>query len=104
MHKSQHGFAVVEGVLAAVFLAIVGVTILGQFGGPLNDVAAINPGVDAKTSSAAAINYSARVLDPVAIVAPEADEDCANNELDTDFPSDFFNPGWFSAGPGTTCR
>lgn len=103
MHKSQHGFAVVEGVLAAVFLAIVGVTILGQFGGPLDDVAAMQRSDDAR-NSAAAINYSARVLDPVAIVAPEADEDCANNELDTDFPSDFFNPGWFSAGPGITCR
>jgi len=104
MQESQHRFAVVEGVLGAVFLAIVGVTILGQFGGPSNDVAAMHRGVDAKISSAAAINYSARILDRVAVVAPDAGNDCVNNELDPDFPSDFFNPGWFAAGGGTTCR
>ena len=104
MHESQHRFAVVEGVLAAVLLAIVGVTILGQFGGPPGDVTAMHHSVDAKISSAAAINYSARILDPVAVVVPDAGNDCVDNELDPDFPSDFFNPGWFKAGTGTTCR
>lgn len=104
MHKSQYGFALVEGVLAAVLLGIVGVTILGQFGDPLDDVTAMHRGVDAKTSSAAAINFSARLLDPVAFVSLEARDDCADNELDADFPSDFDNPGWFYAGSGTTCR
>jgi len=104
MHKSQHGFALVEAVLAVVLLGIVGVTILGQFGDPLDDVAAMHRSVDAKTSSAAAINFSARLLDPVAFVAMEARDDCADQGFDKDFPSDFDDSGWLTAGTGTTCR
>jgi len=104
MHRSQHGFALVEAVLAVVLLGIVGVTILGQFGEPLDDVAAIHRGVDSKTSSAVAINYSARILDPVSLVAVEAHNDCANRGLDADFPSDFVDPGWLAGESVTTCR
>ena len=104
MHKSQQGFALVEGVLAAVLLGILTVTVLGQFGGPLNGSAALYGNVDAKTSSAAAINYTARVLDPVAFTALEARYDCASQEPYTDFPFDYDDPGFFAAGTATTCR
>jgi type II secretory pathway pseudopilin PulG len=104
MHRSQHGFALVEAVLAVVLLAIVAVTIVGQFGGNSNETTAMVHGVDAKTSSAAAINYAARVLDPVVLVVVEESDDCAVREPAADFPPALYDPGFFSAGSGTTCR
>ncbi len=104
MHNSQQGFALVEAVLAAVLLGVVAVTILGQFGDPLNGVAAIHRDVDAKTSSAAAINYTARVLDPAALIVLEARNDCEDPVSRSDFPPDFDDPGYFAAVIGTTCR
>ena len=104
MHKSQHGFAMVEAVLAAVLLGILTVTILGQFGDPLNGSSAMHGNVDAKTSSAAAINYTARVLDPVVFVALDESNDCASRESDSAFPFDYGYPGFFNAGNEATCR
>lgn len=104
MHKSQQGFAMVEAVLAAVLLGILTVTILGQFGDPLNGGNAMHGNVDAKTSSAAAINYTARVLDPVVFVALEEGNDCASDESYSALPFDYGYPGFFNAGSEPTCR
>ena len=104
MHKSQQGFAMVEAVLAAVLLGILTVTILGQFGDPLNGSSAMHGNVDARTSSAAAINYTARVLDPVVFVALEEGNDCASGESHSAFPFDYGYPGFFNAENEATCR
>lgn len=104
MYRSQHGFAMVEAVLAVVLLAIVAVTIVGQFAGASNGTTAMAHVVDEKTSSAAAINYAARVLDPVVLVVPEERDECATHESTADFPPALYDPGFFTAGTATTCR
>jgi len=105
MHRSQHGIALVEAILAVVFLGIIGVTILGQFSDWSNDTAmAAQRSVDGKTSSAAAINYTARVLDPVVFVALGARSDCAESGYSAAFPSDYDDSGFIAAGTGTNCR
>jgi len=105
MHKSQHGVALVEAVLAIVFLGIIGVTILGEFNDWSDATAmASSKSVDARTSSAAAINYTARVLDPVAFVALEARNGCASGDYSAAFPSDYDDPGFIATGTNTTCR
>lgn len=104
MHRSEHGFALVEAVLAVVLLAIVAVTIVGQFAGASNGTSAMAHDVDAKTSSAAAINYAARVLDPVVLVVMEERDECSTRESAAEFPPALYDPGFFTAGTGTTCR
>lgn len=104
MDKFKQGFAPVETVLAIVLLAIVSVTTFGQFGDPSKGSAMTFGDVDAKTSSAAAINYTARMLDPVAFIALETRSDCDIDDSDADFASTFIGSGLFSAGTDTTCR
>ena len=64
MQNFKPGFAPIEAFVISVVLGIVGVTAFGQF----QDLSAGQPraafGLDAKTSSAAAINYAAQILEP----------------------------------------
>ena len=103
MYKSQTGIAAVEAVLAIVFLGIIAVTALGQFDDrPDGTVAGVYNGVNAKTSSAAAINYTARILDPSTVAALEAGNDC--DRYGPAFPSDYDALENSGAGTTATCR
>jgi hypothetical protein len=65
------------------------VTALGQFNAfPDRTTTAAYNSVDAKISSAAAINYTARILDPPARVAFRSGADCSVAEYTAAFPSD----------------
>ncbi|MGD2173624.1 MAG: hypothetical protein PVI79_12870 [Gammaproteobacteria bacterium] len=103
MHKSQTGIALVEVALAIVLLGIVAVTALGQFD-DMSDgtVAGVYNSVNAKTSSAAAINYTARIFDPSTVAALETDSDC--DRYVPAFPSDFDALETSGAGAEITCR
>ena len=105
MHKSQRGIALVEAVLAIVLLGIIAVTALGQFD-DMSDgtVAGVYNGVNARTSSAAAINYTARILDPSTVAALEAGSDCYGGQYSPAFPSDFDALDNSDAGAEVTCR
>jgi hypothetical protein len=105
MHESQKGIALVEAVLATVLLGIVAVTALGQIA-DLSDgtVAGVYNGVNAKTSSAAAINYTARIFDPASVTVLAAGSDCSSRQYGSAFPSDFDALENRAGGTEVTCR
>ena len=105
MHESQRGIALVEAVLAIVLLGIIAVTALGRFE-DLSDgtVAGVYNGVSARTSSAAAINYTARILDSSTVAALETGSDCVSGRYSSAFPSDFDALENRGAGAEVTCR
>ena len=105
MHRSQRGVALVEAILAIVLLGIVVVTALGQFDDPSDGTtAAVYRNVDAKISSAAAINYTARILDSSTKVALKSGDDCANSRFDAAFSSDYDASVHGAEGTGFNCR
>ena len=105
MQKSQQGIALVEVVLAIVLLGIVVVTALGQFDEVSDETtAAAYKNVDTRISSAAAINYTARILDPVTTVALTSVDDCASDQYTVSSPSDFDAPDYGIASAGFNCR
>lgn len=106
MHKSQQGIALVEAVLAIVLLGIIAVTALGQFEDMSEGtMAGVYNGVSAKTSSAAAINYTARILDPARVASlGGAGSDCYSGRYDSAFPSDFDALENSTAEAEVTCR
>lgn len=106
MYEIQRGIALVEAVLAIVFLGIIGVTALGQFD-DLSDAtaASVYKSVDAKISSAAAINYTARILESsAAAIALDTGDDCTNSQYPAAFPSDFDAADYGGTGTGINCR
>jgi Tfp pilus assembly protein FimT len=106
MQHSQRGIALVEAILAIVLLGIVVVTALGRFDDMADGTtaAAVYKNVGARISSAAAVNYTARILDPSAIVALQSGGDCTSGLYSAAFPSDFdaADPG--IADPELNCR
>ena len=105
MQKSQQGIALVEVVLAIVLLGIVVVTVLGQFDEGSDEMtAAVYRNVDTRISSAAAINYTARILDPVTTVALTSVNDCASGQYTASSPSDFDAPDYGIASTDLNCR
>jgi MSHA pilin protein MshA len=65
MKKSQSGFTLIELVVVIVLLGILGVTALGKFEDLSADAAdAATKGIAGELSSAASINYAARLVNP----------------------------------------
>ena len=95
MQKLKPGVPPIEAFVFSVVLGIVGITAFGQF----QDLSAGNAGVnhpgiiDPGTSSAAAINYTARILQSPASLAQQSTvEACSGENAGTRsaaFPSDY---------------
>ena len=110
MFKAKPGFAPIEAFVISVVLGIVGVTAFGQF----QDLSAgqARPAVlgpDAKTISAAAINYAARILEPsssalVTSGAGDCVDDYATGYRTAALPSDYSDGIYGADDAGTTCR
>ena len=108
MQKIKPAVPPIEAFVISVVLVIVGVTAFGQF----QDLSAGQPGashlrIDARTSSAAAINYAARILEPPASVAQqpmvgECSEDTAGTRSAA-FPSDYGLADYGADESGITC-
>jgi prepilin-type N-terminal cleavage/methylation domain-containing protein len=65
MKNTQSGFTLIELVVVIVLLGILGVTALGKFENLSSDAAdAAVKGIAGELSSAAAINYAARTINP----------------------------------------
>jgi len=105
MQQSQRGIALVEAALAIVLLGIVVVTALGQFDDMADGTtAAADKNVTTRISSAAAVNYTARILDPSALVALKSGVDCASGRYGAAFPSEFDAADQGIADPELNCR
>lgn len=108
MLKINPGVPPIEAFVIGVVLCIVGVTAFGQF----QDLSAGHramghPAIDAKTSSAAAINYAARILEPAAAVVNQAalgecSEDVAGTRSAA-FPSAYGLTAYGADDAGITC-
>lgn len=108
MQKLKPAVPPIEAFVISVVLGIVGVTAFGQY----QDLSSGHPiagyhGIDAKTSSAAAINYAARILEPPASAAQQvAAGECGNAGAGTRsaaFPSDYGLTAYGEDGAGITC-
>jgi Tfp pilus assembly protein PilX len=105
MQESQRGIALVEAALALVLLGIVVVTAVGQFDDMSHGTAAaVHKNVDVRISSAAAINYTARILDPSSAVTPQSTDACAGDRQVAAFPSDFDSADYGVDEAGFNCR
>lgn len=108
MQKLKPAVPPIEAFVISVVLGIAGVTAFGQFQG----LSASHPGVshagiDAKTSSAAAINYAARILEPpVSVTQQIAVGECSDGSAGTRsaaFPSDYGLATYGADETGITC-
>ena len=109
MFKAKPGFAPIETFVISVVLGIVGVTAFGQF----QDLSAGQArtavlGPDAKTVSAAAINYAARILEPASVaLASGSTGECGDDIVvghGTTPASDYDDGRYGADDAATTCR
>ena len=108
MQKIKPGVPPIEAFVISVVLGIVGVTAFGQFQDlSTGRSAAGNFGIDVKTSSAAAINYTARILEPSAAVSHRsAFGECSDDVTGTRraaYPSDYGLTAHGADDAGITC-
>ena len=108
MQKIKPGVPPIEAFVISVVLGIVGVTAFGQFQDlSSGHSAAGHFGIDAKTSSAAAINYTARILEPSSAVSHQpAFGECSDDVAGTRsaaFPSDYGLTAYGADDAGITC-
>jgi hypothetical protein len=110
MLKAKPGFPPIEAFVISVVLGIVGVTAFGQFQDLSTGRAhAAVPGPDEKTTSAAAINFAARILEPASAalstgIVADCGDDYAASYRTAVFPSDYSEAAYQVNDAGTTCR
>jgi hypothetical protein len=108
MQKIKPGVPPIEAFVISVVLGIVGVTAFGQFQDLSTGRSGANHlGIDARTSSAAAINYAARILEPPASAAQQPGVgECSGSTAGTRsaaFPSDYDLAAYPADEAGITC-